>query len=331
MKPLPLQIRGLGKYLPQNIVSSAELETRLALPDGWTEARAGVRERRYASGSLETTVFMAAQAAKVALERAGMTLGDLDAIIGACAAPQQTIPCTAALVQRELGAPEGSACFDVNATCLSFLMALQMAALLLSSGIYKNILIFSSERASSALNWDTPESATLFGDGAAAVVVSLPPDSTRGQLLGAKFQTFSSGADHTRIRGGGTLHHPNDPNTTKAMNLFEMDGPAIFRQAARLIGPFLDTLFTDSDIQRSSVDLVIPHQASKHALEQLTRLGFSRERVYSNLETRGNCVAASIPLALVEAWEAGKLEGHQKVLLVGTAAGLMLGGVLLEL
>lgn len=325
MKTYPLYIAGLGKYLPQRRVHNAELEGQLGLPEGWIAKRTGVLERRYVDH--ETSVSMAVAAAKIAIEMAALELKDIDCIIGASAAPQQALPCTAALVQRALGAPDGgSMCFDLNATCLSFLLALQQAALLLEMGPYQHILIFSSEIVSVSLNPREPESYTLFGDGAAAVVVSKGTGAAR--LEGAAFQTFSSGADFTRVLGGGTLHHPNDPTTTFDMNSFEMDGPAIFKQATRLMNPMLERLFTQIGWSREQIDAVIPHQASKHAMEQLTRrLGFLESQVFVNLERRGNCVAASIPLALVEAVEAGRLERGGRALLIGTAAGLTLGAV----
>ncbi|MFN8509260.1 MAG: beta-ketoacyl-ACP synthase 3 [Deinococcaceae bacterium] len=321
---IPIRITGLGKYLPSHRVSSEELEHALGLPKNWIFRRTGVIERRYATD--ETSAYMAAQAAKIALREANLSISDIDCIMGASAAPQQTIPCTAALVQREIGAPDGkSTCLDINSTCLSFLSALQIASLYLSHGIYKNVLIFSSELASVALNPREPESASLFGDGAAAVIVQSSVDSA---YCGAAFQTHASGADLTRILGGGTLYPPNSPNTQPHMNLFEMNGPAIFKQATRLMGPLLDPFLKDIGWTSTDIDCVIPHQASRHALDQLThRLGFKREQVYSNLETRGNCVAASIPLGLVEAYEQNRLKRGDKTLLIGTAAGLTLGMV----
>lgn len=328
MKTYPLYIAGLGKYLPQRRVHNAELEGQLGLRAGWIAKRTGVLERRYVTH--ESSVSMATEAAKIAIKMANLELKDIDCMIGASAAPQQALPCTAALVQRALGAPDGgSLCFDLNATCLSFLLALQQAALLLEMGPYHNILIFSSEIVSVSLNPREPESYTLFGDGAAAVVVSKGTGINRtARLEGAAFQTFSSGADFTRVLGGGTLHHPNDPKTTFDMNVFEMDGPAIFKQATRLMNPMLERLFAQIGWKREDIDAVIPHQASKHAMEQLTRrLGFLESQVFVNLEQRGNCVAASIPLALVEAVEAGRLERGGRALLIGTAAGLTLGAV----
>ena len=326
---LPVKIAGLGSYLPERRVINAELEMRLDLPPGWIESRTGVRERRYVAG--ETASGMAAAAVRAALADAGKELREVDAIIGASSGPQQLIPCTAALVQRELSAPDGgSACFDMNATCLSFLVALQNAALLVAAGVYRTVAVFSTEIASRSLNPCEPESFVLFGDGAAAAVVTRTPPGEPSALWHARFATYSSGADHTHFLGAGSLHHPNDPATLRVMNLFHMDGPAVLRQAARLIPRFLDTFFRDVGWERAGVDAVVPHQASGRALDLLSaRLGFRDEQVVRNVATRGNCVAASLPLALAESVAAGRIRRGDRVLLVGTGAGLTLGALAL--
>jgi 3-oxoacyl-[acyl-carrier-protein] synthase-3 len=324
---LAARIAGLGAYLPERRVTNEELEARLGIPANWIERATGVRERRYAGD--ETAAGMAAVAARRSLNAAGLTLTDLDAVVGASAAPQQTIPCTAALVARELGLPDGQvACFDLNATCLSFPFALHTVAALLAAGAHRTVLVFSSEIASRSLNPQERESAVLFGDAAAAAIVTRTGPGESGAIWGARFATHPSGADLTVVLGGGTLHHPNDPATRPEMNLFRMEGPAVFRQGARLIGPFLDAFLDDVGWDRPGIAAVIPHQASRHALDQLTaRLGFTAEQVVNNLALRGNCVAASIPLALTEAIDCGRIRRGDRVLLGGTGAGLTLGAL----
>lgn len=325
--PLAIKIVGLGKYLPEKIVTSAELEKQLNIPSGWVAQTTGVVSRRYASG--ETVSQMAASAAQSALRMAGMQPADLDAIIGASASVRQAIPCTAAFVQRELGAPDGeSACFDLNATCLGFVFALQTAAHLIAAGVYKNVLIFSSELATFSRNPNQWESAVLFGDGAAAAVVSAAQPGEASVIWHSRFVTYSSGAELTQLVGGGTLHHPNDPATTPEMNMFDMDGPSVFKKAARLVPPFLNEFAKTSGIKNGDYDQVIPHQASGHGLKLLTtRFGFHPERVFNHIHERGNCISASIPLALTEAVEAGRVKRGDKVLLLGTGAGLSVGGL----
>lgn len=322
-----VKVAGVGYCLPERVVTNTALERDLGLAEGWIERVTGIRERRAATH--ETSAGMAAQAARMALDHAGLAVGDVDAIIGASTGPQQLIPCTAAFVQRELGAPDGgSACFDVDATCLSFLVGMQVAGHLVAAGVYHTVLLYSSEISRWSLNPREPESAVLIGDAAAAVVLTRTPTGEASAVWQSQVATYSSGADLTAFIGAGTRHHPNDPTTTAAMNLFHMDGPAVFKQAVRLIGPFLDRFFDQLGWQRASVDAVIPHQASGMAIKQLTaRLGFQPEQLVVNLPTRGNCIAASLPLALAEAVHAGRVQRGDRVLLVGTGAGLSLGAL----
>jgi 3-oxoacyl-[acyl-carrier-protein] synthase III len=322
---LPARIAGIGAYLPQRIVTNDELESALGLDAGWIEERTGVRERRRCTG--ESAAYMAASAARQALAMAGCDPADLTAIIGASSTPQQAIPCTAVFVQRELGAPEGlAACFDVNATCLSFLAAFDVAARLVAGGAHRHVLVFSSESTSHSLNPREPESAVLFGDAAAAVVVSHAGD-TGSALHVTHLQTWHSGAELSQIAGGGTLHHPNDPTTTESHNLFAMRGPQLFRKAAPLLLPFMDGLCADAGWARTDIAAVIPHQASRHGIELGWKmLGFEQQQIVVNLATRGNCIAASMPLALAEAVESGRVGRGDRLLLFGLAAGLSLGG-----
>ncbi|MBF6589344.1 MAG: beta-ketoacyl-ACP synthase 3 [Ktedonobacterales bacterium] len=326
---LPVKVAGLGWYLPERRMTNAMLGERLGIPPAWIERASGVRERRYAER--ETSAGMGAAAARQALASAGLEVGDLDAIVGASTGAQQAIPCTAALVQRELGAPEGaSACFDMNATCLSFLFAFHAVAHLVAAGVYRNVLLFSSELASRSLNPNERESSVLFGDAAAAAIITRAAPGEGSAIWHARFETYSSGADLTQIVGGGTLHHPNDPLTTPEMNTFSMRGTAIFKHAARLIEPFLERFFEPLGWSRDAVDVVVPHQASGHAVALLTaRLGFRPEQVFSNLALRGNCIAASIPLAFAEAAHGGHIRRGNRVVLVGTGAGLTLGALAL--
>ena len=326
---LAVKLAGLGWYLPERRVKNAELEERLDIPANWIERATGVLERRYIGD--ETVVGMGAAASRMALEDAGLHVADLDAIICASTTPQQAIPCTAAFLQRELRAPEGvSACFDINATCLSFLFALHTAAHLVAAGVYRNVLICSSEIASCSLNPRERESAVLFGDAAAAAVLTRSQAGETSAIWHALFETYSSGAELTQILGGGSLHHPNDATTTPEMNMFNMRGSAIFKQAAILMEPFLQRFFSVLCWEREQIDAIVPHQASRHAIEQLSRrLGFNSDQVVLNLATRGNCISASIPLALAEAVYSGRIQRGDRVLLIGTGAGLTLGALAL--
>jgi 3-oxoacyl-[acyl-carrier-protein] synthase-3 len=322
---LPVKIAGLGWYLPEQRVTNAALADRFGVQVNWIEKASGVCERRHATS--ETSAQMGALAAQQALQHAGMTVDDLELIVGASTSPQQAIPCTAVFVQRELGAAEGrTACYDVNATCLSFLFALHHVAHLVAAGTYSTALIYSSEITSLSLNPREPQSAVLFGDAAAAAIITRAEDGEASAIHHAAFETYSSGAEATQLVTGGSLHHPLDPATTEDMFYFHMDGMAIFRQATTVAGSFLDRLFATLAWDRSEIAHVVPHQASRHAIEQLTqRYDFRPEQVVWNLATRGNCIAASIPLTLAEAVHQGRIRRGDRVLLIGTGAGLTIG------
>ena len=326
---LPVKLAGLGYYLPERRVTNAELEATLSIPAGWIERLTGAQERRYVGD--ETSAGMGAAAGRRALAQAGLEVGAVDLIIGASTAPQQAIPCTAVFVQRELGAPEGhSACFDVNATCQSFLFGLHTAAHLVAAGTYRTVLVYSSEITSRSLNPQERESAVLFGDAAAAAVITASAPGEAGAIWHAQFATHHSGAELSQLRGGGTRHHPNDPATTPAMNMFEMRGPTLFKQGTRLAEPMLDRFFTTLGWARADVAAVVPHQASGPAIDMfVNRFGFRRDQLVVNFPTRGNCIAASLPLALAEAVEVGRIRRGDRVVLAGTGAGLTLGALAL--
>ena len=326
---LPIKIAGMGTYLPPHRVLSCDLEKELALAEGWIERNTGVLERRRVQH--ETSAGMAAAAARSAIEHAGIAADSIDLILGASTGPHQGIPCTAVLVQRELGLPEGrSTCFDINGTCMSFLFALDVAARFLVTGAYRQVLIFSSENSQFGLNPRAPESTTLIGDAAAAAIVTSSTADEESRIWQARFETWSSGAHLSEYLGAGTLHPANDPATTFEMNTFHMDGPNLFKKTVRLFGPFLERFLAEVGWQHSTIDAVVPHQSSSRGVAQLSeRLGFQPEQVIVNLPTRGNCIAASIPLALAEAVHAGRIRRGDRVLLLGSAAGLTIGAIAL--
>jgi 3-oxoacyl-[acyl-carrier-protein] synthase-3 len=315
-------ILGTGYYLPKNVVSNS------SFPTNWNvTANFGVETRHRVLD--ETSISMGASAAFQALAQANLQPHDINLIICASSAPQQAIPCSAVLLHKALGATDGSAvCFDVNSTCMSFLNALEIANLYLNSGQAKNVLICSSEIASVSLNPNDPLTAPLFGDAAAAMVLS---GSESGSYYGSRFRSFSSGSAASQFLGAGTLHHPNSPSTTPDMNYFQMDGSSLLRFTMRYAPLFIDDFLNQIQLTRDDIDVVIPHQPSAHGLEMVWRLfKFPKEKVFVNLHKRGNCVAASIPLAFAEAAESGFLKRGDRVLMLGAAAGITFGAVALQ-
>ncbi len=205
-----------------------------------------------------------------------------------------------------------------------------MASHLLATGAHQRILVVSSDISSCALDFSEPEACTLFGDMAAAVVVGLPPEGSPSKVHSSRLETFGMGAELTHIPGGGTGKHPNDPATRPEDNLFHMQGRKVARLSIKHGGEFLERLQPGLSNGLDDIDLVIPHQASKLGLRLMARhYGFGEDKLVSILEQYGNCVAASIPGALYEAVRTRRLQRGDKVLLLGTGAGLSIGGMIL--
>ena len=324
-----VQIVSMGQYLPRKVVSSASLEERLDLEPGWIEDHQGVAERRWAEGE-ETHSFMGAQAALEALGNAGLGEGDIDLIISASGSCEQGIPDTAALIERALGwGMSGIPCFHVHATCLSFLVALDVAVSFIKSGRHQTILIVTSEVTGGSLDWSHPESSTLFGDGAVAAIVRPTPVGENSAIEQLHFETYGDGAHLTEVLGGGMRVHPNDPNTRPEDFLFRMDSRGVMRMVGKLAIPFFERVRTGLSKGLGDIDLVVPHQASKLGIRSLQFFGMTADKVVHTLESRGNCIAASIPITLHHAIETGRLKRGDRVLLVGSGAGLSLGAVIL--
>ncbi|MFZ4525463.1 MAG: 3-oxoacyl-[acyl-carrier-protein] synthase III C-terminal domain-containing protein [Chlorobium sp.] len=324
----PLKIIGLGRYLPSRIVQSSELERAWALPAGWVERRNGVRERRWVTA--ETASFMAAEAAREALDEAGLRPDQLSLIINASGTAEQAIPDTGALIQRQLGlGSSGIPAMSVHTTCLSCITALDVAGTFLTTGRYTTILIVSSDIASCGINPKEPESATLVGDAAAALVVTRSGPDDSAAIHHAHFKTYGDGASFTAIRGGGSARHPAKADHNSDDDLFRMDGPAVLRMVRSFDEAFLEELYAGLSKSLRDIDLVVPHQSSKVGLLLLQRYGWPESKIMHTLEWLGNCVAASIPVTLYQAVRDGDLQRGQKFLLVGTGAGLSIGGLVM--
>lgn len=273
-----------------------------------------------------TAAHMAAEAAREAMQQAGWRASDLDLIINASGTPAQAMPDGAVLLQQELGKEYyGLAGLSIHSSCLSFLNAFQVAASLLLSHAYERILIVSSELTSRALDFSQPESACLFGDGAAAVAVQRTPEGSASKLHRAAFRTYSQGASLSEIRGGGSTRHPQAEHTTVQDNLFQMKPAPLLRMALEYLPGFAQELEPDP----GRTDLLIPHQASKAGGELVRRLPWPAQKIVSDLHRFGNTVAASIPLSLYFAAAERGLSRGERIVLLGTGAGFSLGGLVL--
>ncbi len=328
----PLRIAGFGRYQPREIRTSAELDAVFGEQPGWTERRFGIRQRAVASPD-ETSSFMGAAAAREALAMAGWEEGAFDVLIGACGVMEQPIPGTSVLIQNALGlGRSGIWAFDVNQTCLSFLAALDVAAMGMETGRFKRALIVSSEIASAGLDIKDPQTASIFGDGAAAVCLEKANDPDGPGLISRCFETYGEGQDLATLRSGGTRIRVKDGFDALVQGShFRMDAFGIFKAAARTLPRIIDQVLGEAGLTRESVDLVICHQASHPGVEHVRRLmGGDPDRVVDRFNMQGNQIAASLPNVLAHAHACGRLAPGTNVLLLGTAAGVSAAAMVLR-
>lgn len=327
---IALRLQGSGAVQPAARLDSAAIDARLQQPPGWT-ARHFAIDSRAVAGPEETSSALGEAAARQALDAAGWQAQEIDVLIGACGVMEQPIPGTACLIQRRLGlGGSGIPAFDVNATCLSFLVALDLVALGFAAERWRKALIVSADIASAALDFTQPEASVIFGDGAAAVAVeAIPGDSA---LLGYRLETYGDGTELCALEAGGTRLRPQDDlEDFLARAHFRMDGPGVFKATARRFPAFLDKLLDTCGVAPAAIDLVVPHQASAAALDHLRRAFPAAEgKVVDIFADHGNQIAASLPSALHAAIQSGRLHRGDLALLIGTAAGVSLGGAVLR-
>ena len=328
----PMKISGFGRYLPRRIRMSLELDAAFGEAAGWTENKFGIRQRCVAAPD-ETSSFMGAAAARDALAMSGWESGAFDVLIGACGVMEQPIPGTSVLIQNALGlGKSGIWAFDVNQTCLSFLTALDVAAMGMETGRFKRVLIVSSDIASAGLDMKDPQTASIFGDGAAAVCVEKGDDRDGPGLISRCFETYGEGKDLATLRSGGTRIRVEDGfDALVEGSHFQMDAFGIFKAAARSLPIIIDKVLGEAGLTRETVDLVVCHQASQPGVEHVRRLmGGDPARVIDLFATVGNQIAASLPSMLVEAHATGRLKPGTSVLLLGTAAGISAAAMVLR-
>lgn len=328
-RPLPLRLISSGVALPAMQVSADMLDRQLGKRSGFVFARGGVRNR-YFAGPDQSQSQLGALALRDACERGDVAPHSIDLLIGACGVQEQALPGTACAIAEFAQLRAGTPALDVNASCLSFVTALHMAASLLATASYRRIAIVSVDLPSRGIDWDDPEASLIFGDGAAAVIVETA-NRTEQAVRAYRHETYVEGRTLCEIRAGGTQRNPRNGVEPRDF-LFRMQGKSVFRLASRYMPEFLQRLTEALDGGLRSVDLVVPHQASHLGMAHLRRrLGIDADRIVDIYAERGNQVAASMPSALHQALIDGRARSGRRVMLVGTAAGLALGGLVLDL
>lgn len=327
MSLLSASIIGTGAYVPERILSNAELEKLVETNNEWIVSRTGIRERRIAATD-QSTSDMAAEAAKAALLNAGITAEDLGMIIVATVTPDMFFPSTACFVQTKIGA-KNAVCFDVSAACSGFLYALEIARQFIASGAQKNVLVIGAEKLSTIVNWSDRNTCVLFGDGAGAAVLSHRPGS-RG-IRHTHMGSDGGYAEILQIPGGASLYPVTSQNADQKLNTIRMNGKETYKQAVTAMLDAGSRVIDACGLTTDDIACVIPHQANVRIIEAIAdRMKLPMERFLINLDRFGNTSAAAVAIALDEANRTGRMKRGEHVLLVVFGGGLTWAGSLIE-
>lgn len=296
--------------------------------DEWIVARTGIRERRIAAED-EAVSDMGAAAARRALERAGVTADEVDAIIVATATPDMPFPSSACIVQHLIGATRAFS-FDIEAACSGFVYALETGRCFVESGGARTVLVIGSEKFSSITDWQDRNTCILFGDGAGAVVLQAS-DAGRG-LIGTVLHSDGALGDMLKVPGGGSRCPASPQMIADRLQYITMNGREVFKHAVRCMTEVTFEVLARSGIAVADIDWIVPHQANIRIIEAVAeRLGVGMDKVYVNLDTVGNISAASVPLALDEGVRSGRIRKGQLILLTALGAGMTWGACVMEL
>ncbi|AMA51823.1 MULTISPECIES: beta-ketoacyl-ACP synthase III [Bacillus] len=302
-------ILGVGRYIPEKVLTNQDLEKMVETSDEWIRTRTGIEERRIAADDVYSS-HMAVAAAKKALEQAEVAAEDLDMILVATVTPDQAFPTVSCMIQEQLGAKKACA-MDISAACAGFMYGVVTGKQFIESGTYKHVLVVGVEKLSSITDWEDRNTAVLFGDGAGAAVVG-PVSDDRGIL------SFELGADGT----GGQHLYLNEKGHTI------MNGREVFKFAVRQMGESCVNVIEKAGLSKEDVDFLIPHQANIRIMEAAReRLELPVEKMSKTVHKYGNTSAASIPISLVEELEAGKIKDGDVVVMVGFGGGLTWGAI----
>ncbi len=344
------KIAGIGHYVPANVFTNNDLLQYMETSDEWIQERTGIKERRFAGRKNETTTTMGVEAAKIAIERAGTTPQDIDFIIFATLSPDYYFPGCGVLLQRAMKMKEIGA-LDIRNQCSGFVYALSIADQFIKTGMYKNILVVGSEKHSFGLDFTTRgrNISVIFGDGAGAVVVQ--PTEEKGQgILSTHLHSDGESAELLAMFNPGThANHWMEEQLAdftdapiadmfmshdmidKAQNFPRMDGPAVFKKAVVKFPEVIVEALTANGLRSTDIHLLIPHQANLRISQFVQqKLQLKDDQVFNNIEKYGNTTAASIPIALSEAWEQGKIKQGDLICLAAFGSGFTWGSALIR-
>lgn len=300
-------IWGMGRYIPDQVITNADLEKRMDTSDEWIRTRTGIEERRIAEDEIGT-VYMAARAAEKAIQHAGIKPEEIDLIITATVTPDHSFPSVSCEIQHEIGAVNAAA-MDISAACAGFMYGVITGKQFIETGAYKHVLVVGAEKLSQLIDWEDRNTAVLFGDGAGAAVLG-PVSEGRGIL------SFELGADG---RGGKHLYEDK---------YVKMNGREVFKFAVRQMGESSINVIEKAGLKKEDVDFLMPHQANIRIMEAAReRLGLPPEKMSVTVNQFGNTSSASIPLTMVEELENGKVKEDDVIVMVGFGGGLTWGAI----
>jgi len=321
------RIISTGSYLPEKVLSNSEMERMLDTSDEWITERTGIRERRIAD-STQAASDLAYEASRIALERAGLGPEDIDLIIVATITGDMPFPSTACFLQDKLGATNAAG-FDINAACSGFLYSLYIADSFIKSGKHRRILVAGTEVLSKITDWDDRRTCVIFGDGAGAVIVG-PSDDDSG-LLSININSDGKMWDLIHVPGGGSRNPVSQSSIEQRMHYIKMKGNETFKVAVRTLEDIALKTLEENNIDPSSLSLLIPHQANLRIIQATAdRLKVPMDKVFINLDKYGNTSAASIPIALDEALQSGRIKEGDYILLEAFGGGLTWASALIK-
>ncbi len=321
-----ISITGLGCHVPERVVTNDELSTMMDTSDEWIRERTGIRERRIAAPE-EALSDLCMPAAEQALEEAGLKGSDIDLIIVATVTPDMAFPSTGAIMADQLGSADAAA-YDLSAGCTGFMYALAQAYGMLAGGLAQRALVVGGDALSKLMDWTDRSTAVLFGDGAGAVVLERVGD---GGFLGFELGADGSGGPQLYLPAGGSRMPPTAQTVAERKHYVQMNGREVFKFATRVLVSSAEAVLATCGRTIEEVDVYVPHQANVRIIEHARKkLGIPEEKVVIDVDRFGNTSSGSIPLALADAREDGRLQAGKLVLMTGMGAGLTWGSGLIE-
>jgi 3-oxoacyl-[acyl-carrier-protein] synthase-3 len=320
-------ILGTGSYLPEKVLTNADLEKMVDTNDEWIVSRTGIRERRIAAPE-EASSDLSVKAAEKALKKAGIRAEELDMIIVTTVTPDMNFPATACLVQDRLGAKK-AATFDLSAACTGFIYGISTGAQFIATGVYKYVLVIGVECLSRIVDWTDRNTCVLFGDGAGAAVLG-PVEEGYG-FLSFELGGDGSGGNLLNLPAGGSRLPASEKTIQERLHYVHMSGREVFKFAVRVMGNATEEALAKAGLSKEDIDFLVPHQANIRIIDSaVKRLGLTEDKVVVNLDRYGNMSSASIPVALDEAVERGQIKKGDTMVLCGFGGGLTWGATVLK-